>query len=355
MAAQQMNTTTITLAPFQAPVSDDAPSGPNLEYDARFLSLEAALRGTAEVEYGSTLTPATPPDWQVVNTLALALITETRDLRIAVALARAGLALHGVAGLAEGLSLLAWLLAQQWDTVHPQLESEDDFDPMLRINVLAALVEPSQLLRELRAAALVQVRALGSFSLRDIDGGREQVRSEEGAEDGSKAIAVIDAAFAAADPEALAATLAALQAARDSMHVIEEQLALRVGASQSLDLAPLAVLITQALAVVRDHVRAASPEAAGDDPVTEGAAGDAPRARASDTAYGSIRSRADVVAMLDRLCTYYAQHEPASPIPLLLQRARRLVDKSFVELLEDLAPDGLAQLARASGIPHESS
>lgn len=354
MAAQQMNTTTITLAPFQAPVSDDAPSGPNLEYDARFLSLEAALRGTAEVEYGSTLTPATPPDWQVVNTLALALITETRDLRIAVALARAGLALHGVAGLAEALSLLAWLLAQQWDTIHPQLESEDDFDPMLRINVLAALVEPSQLLRELRAAALVQVRALGSFSLRDIEGGREQVRSEEGAEDGSKAIAVIDAAFAAADPEALAATLAALQAARDSVHVIEEQLALRVGASQSLDLAPLAVLITQALAVVRDHVRipAAPPDAAGADPIVEGAAADAPaRARASDT----IASRADVVHMLDRLCTYYAQHEPASPIPLLLQRARRLVDKSFVELLEDLAPDGLAQLARASGIPHESS
>jgi type VI secretion system protein ImpA len=354
MAAQQMNMTTITLAPFQAPVSDDAPSGPNLEYDARFLSLEAALRGTAEVEYGSTLTPATPPDWPVVNTLALALITETRDLRIAVALARAGLALHGVAGLAEALSLLAWLLAQQWDTVHPQLESEDDFDPMLRINVLAALVEPSQLLRELRAAALVQVRALGSFSLRDIDGGREQVRSEEGAEDGSKAIAVIDAAFAAADPAALAATLAALQAARDSVHAIEEQLALRVGASQSLDLAPLAVLITQALAVVRDHVHipVAPPGAADADPVIEGAAAHAPaRARASDT----IASRADVVHMLDRLCTYYAQHEPASPIPLLLQRARRLVDKSFVELLEDLAPDGLAQLARASGIPHESS
>lgn len=352
MAAQQMNTTPITLAPFQAPVSDDAPSGPNLEYDARFLALDAALRGTAEVEYGSTLTPATPPDWQVVNTLALALIAETRDLRIAVALARAGLALHGVAGLAEALSLLAWFLAQQWDTVHPQLESEDDFDPMLRMNVLAALVEPSQLLRELRAAALVQVRALGSFSLRDIDGGREQVRSEEGAEDGSKAMAVIDAAFAAADPEALAATLAALQAARDSMHVIEEQLALHVGASQALDLAPLAVLITQALAVVRDHIREAPPDTAGGDPAADGAAA---QTLAPARASGTISSRADVVQLLDRLCAYYAQHEPASPIPLLLQRARRLVDKNFVELLQDLAPDGLAQLGRASGIPHESS
>lgn len=347
-----MNMTTFTLAPFQTPVSDDAPSGPNLEYDARFLALEAALRGTAEVEYGSTVTPAAPPDWPVVTTLALALITETRDLRIAAALTRAALALHGVAGLAEALSVLAWLLVQQWETVHPQLESEDDFDPMLRINVLAALVEPSQLLRELRTAALVQVRALGSFSLRDVDGAREQVRSEEGTEDGSKAMAVINAAFAAADPQALAATLAALQAARDSVHVIEEQLALHVGASQSLDLAPLAVLITQALAVVRDHIREAPPDTAGGNPAADNAAAEGlARVRASDT----ISSRADVVQLLDRLCTYYAQHEPASPIPLLLQRARRLVDKNFVELLQDLAPDGLAQLAMASGIPHESS
>jgi type VI secretion system protein ImpA len=74
------------------------------------------------------------------------------------------------------------------------------------------------------------------------------------------------------------------------------------------------------------------------------------RAAAGDVVAG----RADVVRLLDRICAYYDQHEPASPIPLLLQRARRMVDMRFADLLQDLAPDGLSQLARASGIQHES-
>ena len=64
---------------------------------------------------------------------------------------------------------------------------------------------------------------------------------------------------------------------------------------------------------------------------------------------GVIASRAEVAAMLDRLCAYYARHEPASPVPLLLGRARGLIDKSFVDLLKELAPDGLTQLTQVIG------
>ncbi len=53
--------------------------------------------------------------------------------------------------------------------------------------------------------------------------------------------------------------------------------------------------------------------------------------------------------MLDKLITYYQQHEPSSPVPILLVRARRLVPKSFLELMEDLAPGGVAQLLVIKG------
>ena len=53
--------------------------------------------------------------------------------------------------------------------------------------------------------------------------------------------------------------------------------------------------------------------------------------------------------MLDNICAYYANHEPSSPVPLLLKRTRRLIDKNFVEILEDLAPDGLKQFHMISG------
>lgn len=339
-----------TMASLAAPLGADRPSGENLEYDAQFLALDAALEGTPEVEYGGTVTPATPPDWQAAHALALALMERTHDLRIAMALTRSALALRGVVGLADGLALLDWMLDQEWDTVHPQLEADDDFDPMLRVNVLAGLVAPAQLMREVRATPLVRVRALGSFSLRDIEQVREQAR--DGAEGAAAAANTIAAAFAAADPAELAITAAALQAARDGVQAIESHLARHVGVGKQLDLAPLSTLIAQAQAALREHAPApAAGQDASADAALPGGAGEmgVPRPAAD-----VVTNRADVVRLLDRICDYYDQHEPASPIPLLLQRARRLVDKRFAELVQDLAPDGLSQLSRASGVQHET-
>jgi type VI secretion system protein ImpA len=39
------------------------PCGPNLEYDPLFLELEQNALGKPEVQYGSTVVPAVPPDW----------------------------------------------------------------------------------------------------------------------------------------------------------------------------------------------------------------------------------------------------------------------------------------------------
>ena len=42
--------------------------------------------------------------------------------------------------------------------------------------------------------------------------------------------------------------------------------------------------------------------------------------------------------------------EPSSPIPLLLERAKRLVSKDFLEVLADIAPDALATARTAAGL-----
>jgi type VI secretion system protein ImpA len=53
--------------------------------------------------------------------------------------------------------------------------------------------------------------------------------------------------------------------------------------------------------------------------------------------------------MIDRICDYYARQEPSSPVPLILMRARGLVDKTFIDIMRDLAPDGLAQVTVVTG------
>ena len=64
---------------------------------------------------------------------------------------------------------------------------------------------------------------------------------------------------------------------------------------------------------------------------------------------GEITSTADVSRVLGKICDFYAKHEPSSPIPLLLQRAQRLVEKDFVTILKDIARDGLSEFEKIAG------
>ena len=62
------------------------------------------------------------------------------------------------------------------------------------------------------------------------------------------------------------------------------------------------------------------------------------------TVQKGINSRQDVISAIEKIEEYYYKNEPGSPIPLLLQRARNLVDKDFLSLMEDLSPDSIHQL-----------
>jgi type VI secretion system protein ImpA len=321
----------------------ESPSGPNLEYDPAFLELEEALAGKPEVQYGDTISAAVPPEWKTVKALALELLGRSRDLRLAVPLSRALLALHGMPGFAEGVALVERLLAERWDSVHPQLDADDGFDPTLRINSLSTLVDGATVLRELKDAPLVLLPALGPLSLRMIEVANGEAPPPAGQE--KLALSTIEAALADVGTERMTEAADALERAYASVLAIERALVDRVGNAQALNLEVLVRVLRRA----RDFLPAAAVEA--DLDAAPGLEADAPSDAAAPPAAssGEIRDRADVLRMLEKICKYYQRHEPSSPVPLLLERASRLVTKNFIELLEDLAPGGIAQLAAIRG------
>jgi type VI secretion system protein ImpA len=67
-----------------------------------------------------------------------------------------------------------------------------------------------------------------------------------------------------------------------------------------------------------------------------------------------VRSTDDVLLAIDRICQYYERSEPSSPVPLLLRRARRLVCKSFLDIIDDLAPDSIGHIRTITGVKDES-
>jgi type VI secretion system protein ImpA len=67
-------------------------------------------------------------------------------------------------------------------------------------------------------------------------------------------------------------------------------------------------------------------------------------------ATGNIESRADVEKSLKLINGYYAQYEPSSPIPVLVNRALKLVNKDFMQIMQNLYPDAVPALRQLGGI-----
>jgi type VI secretion system protein ImpA len=61
---------------------------------------------------------------------------------------------------------------------------------------------------------------------------------------------------------------------------------------------------------------------------------------------GSIESRADVIRAIEAIIGYYSRHEPGSPIPLVLDRAKGWVNMDFLAILNDINPSGAEDAKR---------
>ena len=330
-----------------APLSDAAPSGADLEYDAAFLALDEASRVKAEQQFGDTVIAATEPDWRTMKEQALLLFERTRDVRVAIQLMRAGARLTGFDGFASGLALVHGLLERHWDTLHPQLDASDNNDPTMRLNALAPLVDPTFGLADLRYAPVgggrsqLTVRQIELAAGKAQPGSSESVPSPEG----------VQQALKAAEAQT-PGTLAALQQTGDEMARIEAVLIDKVGGSQGPELRPLRVL-AQCLASAAAQAVAAEGEAAAGSADAAGGDGAAAATGGSAVAVGALRSREDVSRTLDRVCEWIERNEPSNPAPLLIRRAQRLMGKNFMDIIRDLASDGLGQVERIAGSPDQ--
>ena len=326
-------------------VSATSPCGEDMEYDAQFLQLERDAKGQPERSMGDSILPAEPPDWRSIQQQSLDLLQRSKDLRITHFLLQSSLALQGVAGLADVLKLIDALLREYWSDLHPRLDADDDNDPTVRINALSGLTSDATI-RLLRESILTRSRTFGPVSLRAAlnASGLMNFHDEQlGAQQ-------LNAAFLDSDPEHLQATRDALSAARAACEAIEQQVSDQVGSAQGVDLTLLKQPLKQALQVlnqaVPDTQGSSEPEAVSDDnaPSVEYAA-----APAAPRPAGDIASRDDVLRSLDKILAYYTRHEPSSPLPVLLNRAKNLVHADFAAIVRNLIPDGMSQFENLRG------
>ncbi len=347
-----------------ADLSPDAPCGEDLSYDPAYGAMDRILtEGMSEgiIEGAVSDEEERGPNWRDLRTTCLELFGRTKDLRVALHLTLALMMEEGMTGLRDGLAVVQGLILRHWDHVHPQLDPDDDNDPLERTNILSSLspppgayMDPMMFRKRVRSVPLCNSRA-GRFSFQNVEavqGGEAAAEAEGGP---ANDLALIDAAFTDTPAEDLTATAQAVADAIECVTGIEDALTERIGADRSLQFGGLRDETLGRIAACLDGYLAkrglgveTSAEPVDDEVEPGGGGGSAAPVGAALS--GDIRSPQDVLTAFGKICQYYENHEPSSPVPLLIHRAERLVSKSFLDIVRDLSPEVIQQIEQLGGV-----
>ena len=331
------------------PVSAEQPCGPDLSNEPVFDELTALAKGKPEVEIGAVKTPAEPPDWRELRGKSAEFLAGSKNLQVAMMYACSLLKTEGVEGFRAGLQLLRGLLERYWTDLYPRLDPEDNNDPTQRLNILGSLNASGgggswwiTFIDNLHGAEICRPKGMSPVTFQEFLNSKAKTA---GAPDFAKLITAIRES----GPEVVTARCQALNECLEAAQGIDQFLTTTLGAGNTISfdvlLKALRELIKE-LAPLTAGGEAASPEAGADAPVS--AEGGGPVAGGIIVS-GNIRSRDDVIRALDRICDYYAQIEPGSPIPYLLKRAQKMVKMNFVQTIEELSLAKLDDLRPSMG------
>jgi type VI secretion system protein ImpA len=229
---------------------------------------------------------------------------------------------------------------------------------------MLTMAHPGTVLRFIRTLPLASSPRVGQISWRDAaisTGAIENPGPEKPTPE-----ATVRAAFMDSDRARLEALRAAAASIAESAAAICATFDARAGYGTSPDYEEFTKLVKDVARTIERYRPAeeAAPEtseatevAAESEPGAADAGAAAPSARRAGPVTASslteISTRADAMRLLDLCIRYYQRYEPASPLPMLIERARGLADKSFLDIVRELAPDGVAQVRNIVGARDE--
>jgi type VI secretion system protein ImpA len=362
-----------SLDAFLVPLPGPSPSGVDLRNDTRFHALERQLQPATKAARAQT--PGSEPaiGWSGLLESCEELAGEGRDLRLLVVVVRCLAQLDDLPGLAQGLDLLSANLDGFWPTLHPELRDRPSVREaaVRRINALYQLENDEDgLLCDLQHKVLIDARSLGRITGRDLaaaslsrtaflnevpkglsEAEKTTLATNHEARSGRARTAC--RALAAENPARLVELAEGISATRASLARLEASLSAHVTENGvGVTFGTLSKFLERIAATLSQE----APQGQGQAVAATAAPADVSPAPAPvPGVIGPVTSRQDVEKMLDRIIEFYEQSEPASPIPLLARRLRKMVPMTFLQLMEEMAPSGLKEVRSLAGATDEKA
>ena len=327
---------TLDVEALLAPVSEAEPSGPDLSYDPEFRRISRELDEAAQKDK-----PSEDPNMSPAAQTAAALLGRSKDLWIASHGFCCALYAGELDVCAGMLDVMAGITERFWDTCHPAIDEGSD-PAGGRREACRQLASVGRTVRHLEKVQLSPLRAKGKLSFRDV----------AGAADPSLSAAQVLAQM----PEAIRRAIDDTQTA--DWQALSDQLGRMLAATRRI----IAVFDTHAagqgpdlglfdgaacrIKALSDAIIAARSPGGIVEQSPSAAPGAAPPPSSGPQMSGPIQTRQQALDQLDAVKAFFVATEPSSPLPLLIERVKRLAGMDFMQIMQNLAPGGVDDAVR---------
>ncbi|MGP3066480.1 type VI secretion system protein TssA [Serratia nevei] len=309
-----------------------------VEFDPRYSEIEFTLS-----EFDSQTDPLNAVDnardinWHAIREQSAALLEQCFDLHVVLWFMRANLHIDGFSAVYQGITAIDGKYAEEGSTIFPQADMEPATDSFHA----AALgwLATSSCLHEIKNSKIFPDTPLTTDELLNMRMDEQEGKSLHFSEV-VKVLGQADSYFAGRNmpslKEQLSQGIDALERVENYANLQAEDY--RLDCRHVRDY--LALFSRQLLSLEQQEL----PEEIGAAPA------DAEAAEAQATLPGKyIRSRQDVILLLDQVLDYFQNYEPSHPAPILIRRSQKMIGMDFATIVEELLPESLASLNQLSG------
>ena len=343
-----MNT---NLSDFVEPISPAQPAGANIEYDARFISIQDIAEGKPEQQYGDIIIEAEKPDWNSVEKLCRQLLSESKDLKVFCFYTQALTANRGAQGFYAGCSIMLANLKAYWESIYPTLTDEEEFDPFYRINAISLLLSENGIWKQLQDSEILYI-ASKKVSLTLKNALTVLNNNDQTIYPGDKEKLIQDLKFAyESDTETLVALKKSLNVIRDIEEIFKTELK-----DEMLDFSTIKNPLQLIDSYLNDSIATDEQVINQNDNNPSEAIPSITMSSTSsnyDIKHLKITDRNEVNIVLDKLILYFRLKEPSHPAPLFIGRLQKLMDMDFYQIMKDISPSSLNELDMIIGKDQE--
>lgn len=319
--------------------------GRNLEDDSIFYHFERLLQGKKEIldsDAKTILVQAEPPSWTEALDLAKDLLGQSKDLRIAVGLTRCLIALYGLVGCEIGFKLLSDMLEKYWDHIYPVPEDEDDY--IVRINALSPLNDWSETLFFLTQSSIFNTKS-NKLTIRIFGLVANKLQPKENEQ--------------ILSPTQIKYVMAEIpQNTKEEVSLLIEKIMsyislIRKKYDQTIGIVPDFSALLGVLNWIRPYLVISEKEDVNVNTQQVISNEVINLESAVEKKDKKLVTREDAIAVLEEICVFLEQSEPAHPAPLFIRRGQKLLGMNFLEIVKELSPDAYDEVCKLGGVSQD--